>query len=109
MDTGYVNLLTAEERGRVLAYTRDRSQGRRFIAGAFIEGDEHDPATAYLAKVDVIRSHSGTPILFQCSALGQATESQLRRVHARRESRRTAARLRARDDVRAVRSHLFGE
>ena len=37
MDTGYVNLLTSEERGSVLAYTRDHSQGRRFIAGAFIE------------------------------------------------------------------------
>lgn len=33
MDTGYVNLLTPAERGRVLAYTRDHSQGRRFIAG----------------------------------------------------------------------------
>jgi dihydrodipicolinate synthase/N-acetylneuraminate lyase len=77
MDTGYVNLLNVEERRRVLAYTRDRSLGRRFIAGAFIEGDQGDPTAAYLAQVDLIRSHGGTPILFQCSALKEASESQV--------------------------------
>src|ERR1022692_4168120 len=77
MDTGYVNFLTPEERGRVLSYTRDHSQGRRFIAGAFIEGDVRDPATAYLAQVDTIRAHGGTPILFQCSALAPEDESRI--------------------------------
>jgi dihydrodipicolinate synthase/N-acetylneuraminate lyase len=83
MDTGYVNLLTAEERGRVLVYTRERSQGRRFIAGAFIEGDGRDPAGAYLAQVDTIRAHGGTPILFQCSALSHTSESQVLDVYKR--------------------------
>ena len=54
MDTGYVNLLTTEERDRVLAYTHDRSLGRKFIAGAFIEGDGRDPARAYLDQVETI-------------------------------------------------------
>jgi 4-hydroxy-tetrahydrodipicolinate synthase len=83
MDTGYVNLLTPEERGRALTYTHDHAQGRRFIAGAFIEGDERDPVTAYLAQVDSIRAHGGTPILFQCSALRRASESQVLDVYTR--------------------------
>jgi dihydrodipicolinate synthase/N-acetylneuraminate lyase len=81
MDTGYVNLLTPEERGRVLAYTGDHSQGRRFIAGAFIEGDGRDPATAYLAQVDTIRAHGGTPILFQCSTLTRESENRVLDVY----------------------------
>jgi dihydrodipicolinate synthase/N-acetylneuraminate lyase len=81
MDTGYVNLLTPEERGRVLAYTRDHSQGRRFIAGAFIEGDGRDPATAYLAQVDTIRTHGGTPILFQSSTLTRESEDRVLDVY----------------------------
>src|SRR5208283_3971776 len=81
MDTGYVNLLTPEERGRVLAYTRDHSQGRRFIAGASIEGDGRDPATAYLAQVDTIRAHGGTPILFQCSTLMREDENRVLDVY----------------------------
>lgn len=83
MDTGYVNLLTTEERGSVLAQTRDHSRGRRFIAGAFIEGEKRDPATAYLAQVDFIRAHGGMPILFQCSALSQASESRVLDVYKR--------------------------
>ena len=79
----YVNLLTTEERGSVLAYTRDHSQGRRFIAGAFFEGEKRDPATAYLAQVDIIRAHGGMPILFQCSALLQASEIQVLDVYKR--------------------------
>ena len=47
MDTGYVNLLTMAERARVLAETREVADGRRFIAGAFIEGETGDPATLY--------------------------------------------------------------
>src|SRR5262249_28240724 len=47
MDTGYVNLLTANERARVLAEAADVGRGRRFVAGAFVEGETVGPATAY--------------------------------------------------------------
>ena len=81
MDTGYVHLLTAEERARVLAETRDVAAGRRFIAGAFIEGDTRPPAVAYGEAIDRIRAHGGTPILFQCSALGQLSEDAVINVY----------------------------
>ncbi|HEV3139792.1 MAG TPA: dihydrodipicolinate synthase family protein [Vicinamibacterales bacterium] len=83
MDTGYVHLLTADERARVLAFTRDRSSGRRFVGGAFIEGDDRDPIAAYGAQVGAIRAHGGTPILFQCSALSRASEREVLEVYAR--------------------------
>jgi dihydrodipicolinate synthase/N-acetylneuraminate lyase len=82
MDTGYVNLLTIGERARVLAETREVAAGRRFIAGAFIEGQMGDPAALYRREVEAIRAHGGTPILFQSSALGTASESDVLRAYA---------------------------
>jgi hypothetical protein len=43
MDTGYTNLITAEERRQVLRTTRDITKGQRFVAGAFIEGQQAMP------------------------------------------------------------------
>jgi dihydrodipicolinate synthase/N-acetylneuraminate lyase len=77
MDTGYVNLLDAAERARVLAETRDVAHGRRFVAGAFIEGEAGDPVRLYRRAVEQIRAHGGTAILFQCSALGAASEADV--------------------------------
>jgi dihydrodipicolinate synthase/N-acetylneuraminate lyase len=83
MDTGYVNLLTADERERVLRATKDVSRGRLFVAGAFIEGEAGDPVARYLAAVERIRAHGGTPILFQTSALADANEQQVLDVYTR--------------------------
>jgi len=69
MDTGYVNLLTAEERRAVLEKTREVVNGGRFVAGAFTEGEAGDPYALYAREVETIQGFGGTPILFQCSAL----------------------------------------
>jgi dihydrodipicolinate synthase/N-acetylneuraminate lyase len=82
MDTGYVNLLDAAERRQVLEETQTVAGGRRFVAGAFIEDETGDPAAAYRRAVDQIRSSGGTPILFQCSALGRSAEADVLRVYA---------------------------
>lgn len=81
MDTGYVNLLDLDTRARVLAETRDLAAGRRFIAGAFIEGQSGVPTALYGRAIDQIRAHGGTPILFQTSALGQSTEDEVLQVY----------------------------
>jgi dihydrodipicolinate synthase/N-acetylneuraminate lyase len=81
MDTGYVHLLTDDERARVLGETRDVAHGRRFVAGAFIEGATDHPIAAYDRAVHQIRAHGGTPILFQCSALAKSTEAQVLEVY----------------------------
>lgn len=69
MDTGYTNLITCQERTRVLQTTRDVLEGRPFVAGAFIEGQDGDALTLYKKAVAEIQEFGGTPILFQCSAL----------------------------------------
>jgi dihydrodipicolinate synthase/N-acetylneuraminate lyase len=69
MDTGYTNLITPEQRREVLRTTREVVQGRKFVAGAFIEGETGDVTTLYKRAVAEIVEHGGTPILFQSSAL----------------------------------------
>ena len=83
MDTGYVHLLTPDERRRVLELTAEAAMGRRFVAGAFIEGDDGDPASAYRRRTEEIRGLGGTPILFQCSALADRPEADVLEVYER--------------------------
>ena len=74
MDTGYVHLLTMGERERVLATTAEVAAGRRFVAGAFIDGRDGDPPALYGREVDRIRRRGGEPIIFQCTALARCSE-----------------------------------
>ena len=69
MDTGYVNLLSREERERALLEAAETSAGRRFVAGAFVEGEDGDLVRLYRREVDAIRGRGGVPILFQSTAL----------------------------------------
>jgi dihydrodipicolinate synthase/N-acetylneuraminate lyase len=78
MDTGYVNLLTAEERAEVLKVATAALYGRPFVAGAFIEGADAvagRPVSVdalvdrYCREAELVRAAGGTPILFQCAAL----------------------------------------
>jgi len=77
MDTGYVNLLDADARQRVLALARQAASGRAFVAGAFIEGQNGEPLELYRRAVDELQEHGGTPILFQCSALKAMDSAQV--------------------------------
>jgi dihydrodipicolinate synthase/N-acetylneuraminate lyase len=83
MDTGYVNLLSPAERRRALEEARQVARGRRFVAGAFIEGDDRPPVAAYRAQVEQIRGAGGTPILFQCTALAALDEAEVLSTYAR--------------------------
>ena len=83
MDTGYVNLLAGAERERALRETAEVSGGRRFVAGAFVEGERGEPAALYRREAEAIRARGGTPILFQCSALARATEDELLATYRR--------------------------
>lgn len=70
MDTGYVNLLSEEEKRQVLQWTREcLGAGARFVAGAFIERDSGDAVALYRHQIDAILAAGGTPILFQSSRL----------------------------------------
>jgi dihydrodipicolinate synthase/N-acetylneuraminate lyase len=71
MDTGYVNLLTPEERRQVLTETKDVNDGRSFVAGAIVgdsPGDAFD-LDAYRRATDEISEFKGTPVIFQSYGL----------------------------------------
>ncbi|MCC2669402.1 MAG: hypothetical protein K0Q72_1873 [Armatimonadetes bacterium] len=68
MDTGYANLLSDEEKERVLRLTVEAlGPGAEFVAGAFIEGREGEVVDLYRREMDRIHAYGGTPILFQTS------------------------------------------
>ncbi len=92
MDTGYVHLLTAEERAEVLRVTASVLGTGPFVAGAFVEGQAGADDRAgeagvdalvglYCAEAELIRARGGTPILFQCSALKQLAPAEIVAVY----------------------------
>jgi len=71
MDTGYVNLLTADERIEVLKYTQETLGGKNFVAGAFVAdqpGDTWNPGAVLRAAAQV-QQFGGTPVIFQSYGL----------------------------------------
>lgn len=71
MDTGFVNLITEEQRQKVLRATGCALAGGEFVAGAFVAdspGDAFD-ANAYFRQVESIQRQGGTPIIFQSYGL----------------------------------------
>jgi 4-hydroxy-tetrahydrodipicolinate synthase len=79
MDTGYVNLLSEEEKANVLDWTREAlGDGVPFVAGAYIEGLQGDLVSLYRREIDRIVEMGGTPILFQPSRLkGSASREKV--------------------------------
>ena len=77
MDTGYVNLLTKEERLEILDMMPAAANGRRYVAGAFVEGETGDLVSLYTRETDAIQERGGMPILFQSTALTCLPEDEL--------------------------------
>jgi 4-hydroxy-tetrahydrodipicolinate synthase len=65
MDTGYVNLLTADEKRHVLCLAQDAAAGSPFVGGVFIEGEDGDLVSLYRREMERVAKHGGIPILFQ--------------------------------------------
>ncbi len=83
MDTGYVNLLTDREKERALQLAQQTLQGRPFVAGAFIEGQDGDPADLYQREIARIAHYGGTPILFQTSRLHNRPAKEIVETYAK--------------------------
>jgi dihydrodipicolinate synthase/N-acetylneuraminate lyase len=79
MDTGYVNLLTADERRQVLAETRKLANGREYVAGAFVADAPGSPfdLDGYRRAIDQIREFAGTPVIFQSHGLTALDSNRL--------------------------------
>lgn len=79
MDTGFVNLLTADQRVAVLDATRSALGGRPFVAGAFVgdvPGAPFNP-DAYLRAAEPILARGGTPVIFQSYGLTGLPDADL--------------------------------
>ncbi len=79
MDTGYANLIDEATRVRVLEETQQIASGRMFVAGAFV-GDNPSACfnyDAYLAQIDSIQRHAGTPVIFQSFGLTSLSDAEL--------------------------------
>ncbi|HEV3204850.1 MAG TPA: dihydrodipicolinate synthase family protein [Gemmataceae bacterium] len=72
MDTGYVNLLTPDEKARILKLTHAVLGKTSYVAGAFIEGRGGEVADLFQREIALIIENGGTPILFQTSRLHNA-------------------------------------
>lgn len=64
MDTGYIDLLTAEEKQRVLAWTSETTAGDWFVAGALPALQTDASAAAYCRECETIMQAGGVPIIF---------------------------------------------
>src|SRR5438046_806054 len=70
MDTGYVNLLTPNERLDTLSWAREAlGTGVTFVAGAYIEDEEGDVVALYRKQLDIIAGFGAVPVLFQTAKL----------------------------------------
>ncbi|MCB1038227.1 MAG: dihydrodipicolinate synthase family protein [Acidimicrobiales bacterium] len=72
MDTGYVQLLSLDERRIVLDLAR-RATGGDFVAGAFVADRPGDPFDlgAYVDAAAQIADHGGTPVIFPSWGLNE--------------------------------------
>ena len=85
MDTGFANLISEEQRQKVLRATNCTLDGGRFVAGAFVGDKPGAPfdADTYYSQVESIQRHGGLPIVFQSYGLtGQSDDEILRAYEA---------------------------
>jgi dihydrodipicolinate synthase/N-acetylneuraminate lyase len=79
MDTGFANLLTAEQRSQVLERSQSVLGSSPFAAGIFVGDTPGSPfdREAYLAGGAEIRSAGATPIVFQSFGLTGQADAEL--------------------------------
>jgi dihydrodipicolinate synthase/N-acetylneuraminate lyase len=83
MDTGYANFLSDAEKLEVLSWTREAlGSGVRFVAGAYIEGQDGDIVSLYRKQMDAIVAQGGIPILFQTKRLHGKTPAEKAAIYA---------------------------
>ena len=82
MDTGYVDYLSDAEKKRVLGWTREAlGKDAKFVAGAYIEGQDGDVVGLYRRQMDDIVERDGIPILFQTQRLHGKTAPERAAVY----------------------------
>jgi dihydrodipicolinate synthase/N-acetylneuraminate lyase len=84
MDTGYVSLLDDSTQNEVLRHTESVVPGA-FVAGAFVADSPGAPFAVerYAARVERIRLHGGTPVVFPSHGLTSLPGPEVVAAHAK--------------------------
>ena len=70
MDTGYVNLLSVDEKRTVLGIAREAlGPDVRALAGVYVEGQDGDLADLYRREIGVAAGYGFVPVLFQSTRM----------------------------------------
>ncbi len=79
MDTGFVDLISADLRDEVLQRTESLASGRYFVAGAFVDDQPgaHFNLDAYQRAVTDIGHFGGVPVLLQSFGLTEQTDDEI--------------------------------
>jgi dihydrodipicolinate synthase/N-acetylneuraminate lyase len=91
MDTGYVDLLTSEEKQRVLAWTAETAGENGFVAGALPAPEVAGSIKAYRRQCETIAKAGGTPIIFPSPLTAAMDDSAL--IEFLREIARSTSRF----------------
>ncbi len=83
MDTGYVNLLTEDEKLAVLKLAQAVAKGRPFLAGAYIERLEGETVALYRSQMETLANHGGTPIIFQSIRMHSLAPAELAALYSK--------------------------
>ena len=89
MDTGYVQLLDDTTRLEVLRRTQVVTNGRMFVAGAFVKDSPGSrfALETYVARMDEIQQRGGTSVIFQSFGLTQQADPEIVESYRRLASR----------------------
>ena len=79
MDTGYINMIDAAIQLEVLQRTQMLTNGKRYVAGAFVSDkpDSAFNADGYRRQADLIHQYSGTPVIFPSFGLTQQADGEI--------------------------------
>ena len=78
MDTGYVDLLTVEEKRRVLGWARETLNGNDWFAAGALPAESAGPAAlAYARECSQIAEGGGVPVIFPSARLAQLDDDGL--------------------------------
>jgi dihydrodipicolinate synthase/N-acetylneuraminate lyase len=83
MDTGYVQLLDADTRTRVLEVAEAHSGPAGFVAGAFVADKPGSPfdLDAYLLEMQSVSARGGTPVVFPSYGLNALDDAEWVAAH----------------------------
>ncbi len=79
MDTGYVNLISSDQRVEALRHAADVLSGRPYVAGAFVKDSPGDAFALdrYRDRIEEMHALGAVPVIFQSHGLTGQSEAEI--------------------------------